>query len=245
MNIVHLFIYCIYILEKYNIIFYNLSDWSLNRLHSLWILCIFSHIVFIYYISLTANLIIIDVCYQLSTVFSTSLLLENRWNHDNRRQLLWDWQYSLTDQSLEFVSSLWVFCAHWPLRVESGLFFIVFLDKIKHLWLFESLRITLYTVGESCSILAFAWVVAAAEWILIWAQLHAFERVAHTTRCTRPMEVDAGRNRHAADKQHTFTCAWARNSMICSNFTIHDLILQGYGMQAAKGMMMALRLCSI
>jgi hypothetical protein len=29
------------------------------------------------------NLIIIDVRYQLSTVFSTSLLLENRWNHDN------------------------------------------------------------------------------------------------------------------------------------------------------------------
>jgi hypothetical protein len=33
--------------------------------------------------------------------------------------------------------------------------------------------------------------------------------------------------------------------MICSNFTIHDPALQGYGMQAAKGMMMALRLCTI
>ncbi len=41
----------------------------------------------------TANLIIIDVRYQLSTVFSTSLLLENRWNHDNGRQLFWEWQY--------------------------------------------------------------------------------------------------------------------------------------------------------
>ncbi len=41
----------------------------------------------------TAILIIIDVHYQLSTVFSTSSLLENRWNHDNRRQLFWDWQY--------------------------------------------------------------------------------------------------------------------------------------------------------
>ncbi len=40
----------------------------------------------------TANLIIIDVRYPLSTVFSTSLLLENRWNHDNGRQLLWEWQ---------------------------------------------------------------------------------------------------------------------------------------------------------
>ncbi len=36
----------------------------------------------------TANLIIIDVCYQLSTVFSTILLLENRWNHYNGRQFL-------------------------------------------------------------------------------------------------------------------------------------------------------------
>jgi hypothetical protein len=41
----------------------------------------------------TANLIIIDVRYQLSTVFRTSLLPENRWNHDNGRQLLWEWQY--------------------------------------------------------------------------------------------------------------------------------------------------------
>jgi hypothetical protein len=41
---------------------------------------------------ITANLIIIDVRYPLSTVFSTSLLLENRWNHDNGRQLSWEWQ---------------------------------------------------------------------------------------------------------------------------------------------------------
>jgi hypothetical protein len=41
----------------------------------------------------TANLNIIDVRCQLSTVFSTSLLLEFRWNHDNGRQLFWDWQY--------------------------------------------------------------------------------------------------------------------------------------------------------
>jgi len=33
--------------------------------------------------------------------------------------------------------------------------------------------------------------------------------------------------------------------MICSNFTIHGSTLQGYGMQAAKGMMMARRLCTI
>ncbi len=36
---------------------------------------------------------IIDARYQLSTVFSSSLLLENRWNPDNGRQLLWEWQY--------------------------------------------------------------------------------------------------------------------------------------------------------
>ncbi len=41
----------------------------------------------------TANLRIIDVRYHHSTVFSTSLLLENRWNYDNRRRLFWDWQY--------------------------------------------------------------------------------------------------------------------------------------------------------
>jgi hypothetical protein len=29
-----------------------------------------------------------------STVLSTSLLLETRWNHDNWRQLFWDWQYN-------------------------------------------------------------------------------------------------------------------------------------------------------
>ncbi len=46
----------------------------------------------------TAILIIIDVRYQLSTVFSTSLLLENRWNHDNGRQLLWEWQNVVTTQ---------------------------------------------------------------------------------------------------------------------------------------------------
>ncbi len=40
----------------------------------------------------TANLRIMDVCSQFSTVCSTSLLLENRWNHDNGRQLFWDWQ---------------------------------------------------------------------------------------------------------------------------------------------------------
>jgi hypothetical protein len=40
----------------------------------------------------TANPKITDVRYQLSTVFSTSLLLENRLNHDNGRQLFWDWQ---------------------------------------------------------------------------------------------------------------------------------------------------------
>jgi hypothetical protein len=40
----------------------------------------------------TANLKIIDARYQLSTNFSTSLLPENRWNHDNGRQLFWDWQ---------------------------------------------------------------------------------------------------------------------------------------------------------
>jgi hypothetical protein len=44
----------------------------------------------------TAILKIIDARYQLSTVFSTSLLLENRWNHDNGRQLLWEWQYNDT-----------------------------------------------------------------------------------------------------------------------------------------------------
>ncbi len=43
--------------------------------------------------SITANLRIIDVRYQFSTVFSTSLLVENRSNHDNGRQLFWDWQY--------------------------------------------------------------------------------------------------------------------------------------------------------
>jgi hypothetical protein len=42
----------------------------------------------------TANLIIIDARYQLSTVFSTSLLLGNRWNHDNGRQSLWEWRYN-------------------------------------------------------------------------------------------------------------------------------------------------------
>jgi hypothetical protein len=35
----------------------------------------------------TAILIIIDVRYHLSTVFSTSLLLGNSLNHDNGRQL--------------------------------------------------------------------------------------------------------------------------------------------------------------
>ncbi len=40
----------------------------------------------------TANLIIIDVRCELSTVFRTSLLLGNRRNHDNGRQLLWEWQ---------------------------------------------------------------------------------------------------------------------------------------------------------
>ncbi len=39
-----------------------------------------------------ANPNIIDVRYQFSTVFTTSLLLENRWNHDNGRQLFCDWQ---------------------------------------------------------------------------------------------------------------------------------------------------------
>ena len=111
-------------------------------------------------------------------------------------------------------------------------------------WVPANITTTLYTVGESSSILAFVWVVAVAEWNLIWAQLHAFERVGHTTRWTRHMAVDAG-NRHAAYKQHTCTWAWARNSMICSNFTIHGSTLQGYGMQAAKGMMMARRLCTI
>ncbi len=43
--------------------------------------------------SCTENLKIIDARYQLSTVFSTSVLPENRWNHDNGRQLLWEWQY--------------------------------------------------------------------------------------------------------------------------------------------------------
>ena len=41
----------------------------------------------------TANLNLIDARYQLSTVFSTSLLPGIRWNHDNGRQLFWDWQY--------------------------------------------------------------------------------------------------------------------------------------------------------
>ncbi len=41
----------------------------------------------------TAILRIIDVRYHHSTVFSTTLLLENRWNYDNGRQLFWDWQY--------------------------------------------------------------------------------------------------------------------------------------------------------
>ncbi len=52
--------------------------------------------IFLYfYYLLTAILRIIDVRYQLSTVFGTSLLLENRWNHDNGRQLFWDWQYQV------------------------------------------------------------------------------------------------------------------------------------------------------
>ncbi len=41
----------------------------------------------------TAILIIIDVRYQLSTVFSTSFLLGNRCNHDNGRQFCREWQY--------------------------------------------------------------------------------------------------------------------------------------------------------
>ncbi len=41
----------------------------------------------------TANLKIIDARYQLSTVLSTSLLPENRWNHDNGRHLFWNWLY--------------------------------------------------------------------------------------------------------------------------------------------------------
>jgi hypothetical protein len=40
----------------------------------------------------TANLKIIDARYQLSAVFSTSFLPENRCVHDNGRQLFWDWQ---------------------------------------------------------------------------------------------------------------------------------------------------------
>ncbi len=43
----------------------------------------------------TDNLKIIDARYQLPTVLSTSLLPENRWNHDNGRQLFWDWQSAL------------------------------------------------------------------------------------------------------------------------------------------------------
>ncbi len=61
----------------------------------------------------TANLRIIDARYQLSTVFSTSLLLENRWNHDNRRQLLWEWQYD-KDYSYSFyvcISHACMLCA--------------------------------------------------------------------------------------------------------------------------------------
>jgi hypothetical protein len=54
----------------------------------------------------TANLKIIDARYQLSTVFSTSLLPGNRWNHDNGCQLFWDWQYvtSLTGLFLTLVT---------------------------------------------------------------------------------------------------------------------------------------------
>jgi hypothetical protein len=44
-----------------------------------------------------------DVRYQLSTVFSTSLLLENRWNHDNGRQLLWEWQYCRLQNNWDFL----------------------------------------------------------------------------------------------------------------------------------------------
>jgi hypothetical protein len=50
-------------------------------------------------------LIIIDARYQLSTVFSTSLLLKNRWNHDNGRQFLWEWQYS----TLIFIMTVFFF----------------------------------------------------------------------------------------------------------------------------------------
>jgi hypothetical protein len=56
----------------------------------------------------TANLKIIDVRYQLSTVFSTSLLLETRWNHDNGRRLFWDWQYVVLVLDFdEFVSHVY------------------------------------------------------------------------------------------------------------------------------------------
>jgi serine/threonine protein kinase len=63
----------------------------------------------------TANLIIIDVRYQLSTVFSTSLLLENRWNHDNGRQLLWEWQY--LEMHEPFTSQM---CGNVEMYYENG-----------------------------------------------------------------------------------------------------------------------------
>ncbi len=61
----------------------------------------------------TANLKIIDVRYQLATVFSTSLLPENSWNLDNGRQLFWDWQYVMHKPQANCMIVSWFLLKSW------------------------------------------------------------------------------------------------------------------------------------
>ncbi len=125
---------------------------------------------------ITAILKIIDVRYQLSMVFSTSLLLENRWNHDNGRQLLWEWQY-VNGFHLHVGLVRWVWSLYWIFVALRIRFLVISTDLIFILDYCWILRICYWIISSLYwAIVGFRILyIGLFRWI-IWFFLHFFNR---------------------------------------------------------------------